>query len=112
MQKYVCGAAPIDWPTPPSPPFSPLSSTPQKNRPSVCQIFYELKGGRVNYGKGHSHRYGHEPEGEEEHEGLFPEVSDEHACIGTTTHLTISIHSVMGGDRGMHSCMHNLPPLL
>lgn len=42
---------------------------------SVCEIFYELKGGRVTYGKGHSHRYGHESEGEEEHAGLYPEVN-------------------------------------
>lgn len=40
----------------------------------MCQIFYELKGGRVKYGKGHAVRFGHEPEGETVHPGSFPEV--------------------------------------
>lgn len=40
----------------------------------VCQIFYELKGGRVNYGKGHAARFGHDHEDEEEHAGMYPEV--------------------------------------
>lgn len=40
----------------------------------MCQIFYELKGGRVKYGKGHAARFGHEPEGETFHPGSFPEV--------------------------------------
>ena len=50
----------------------------------VCQIFYELKGGRTNYGRGHSHKFGHaateedEEEGEGGREGLFPEWSAEH----------------------------------
>jgi hypothetical protein len=47
------------------------------NRPivprSVCQIFYELKGGRVNYGQGHSHKFGHDTLGAD-YPGVFPEV--------------------------------------
>lgn len=31
----------------------------------VCEIFYELLGGRVYYGHDHSHFHGHEPYGKE-----------------------------------------------
>lgn len=41
---------------------------------SVCQIFYELKGGQVDYGQEHSEHYGHDRLGTKHEKGLYPEV--------------------------------------
>ncbi len=43
----------------------------------VCQIFYELKGGRVNYGHGHSAKFGHDCFGQD-FPGLYPEWDADH----------------------------------
>lgn len=41
---------------------------------SVCQIFWELKGGQVNYGREHAEEFGHDCLGEVHKQGSYPEV--------------------------------------
>jgi hypothetical protein len=47
----------------------------------ACYIFYQIKGGRINYGKQHSEFHGHCQYGEEEFPGLYPEWDESHPVI-------------------------------
>ena len=44
----------------------------------ACEVFYALKGGRVDYGEAHSRRCGHGRFGRKHHEGLYPEWDEDH----------------------------------
>ncbi len=78
-------------------------NTPFLRKHSVCQIFYELKGGKVSYGKGHAARFGHEAEGEGEFSGLFPEVSKTDRSINRLT-------CACGLDVCMYVCVYVCVP--
>lgn len=47
----------------------------------VCQIFYELKGGIVDYGEEHSKFHGHRRFGKHYTQGKYPEWDDDHPII-------------------------------
>ncbi|GBG75547.1 hypothetical protein CBR_g20178 [Chara braunii] len=55
------------------PELGPLSSMHDR----ACELFYQLKGGRVNFGKEHSQRYGHCQFGHT-YSGLYPEWDKDH----------------------------------
>jgi triacylglycerol lipase len=54
----------------------------------VCQIFYEIKGGRVNYGQAHARKYGHEALGKE-YSGLYPEVGGTTQSLGGAVYKSV-----------------------
>jgi hypothetical protein len=47
----------------------------------ACYIFYQIKGGKINYGEEHSEFHGHSQYGEEELNGLYPEWDENHPII-------------------------------
>ncbi len=47
----------------------------------VCEVFYELIGGRVDYGEEHSSYHGHDRFGREFSQGLLPQWDEDHPII-------------------------------
>ncbi len=72
----------------------PVSS----NWDRACELYACIKGGRVDYGKAHSERYGHERYGRV-YPGLYPGWGEENPATGNLRKIHIIGHS-LGGPTG------------
>jgi triacylglycerol lipase len=72
--------------------IGPFSS----NWDRACEVYAELKGGTVDYGKAHSERYGHARFGRT-YPGLYPEWGEVNPTTGQVNKIHLIGHS-MGGE--------------